>query len=300
MNQDGVKYDVSVVIAAKDEQIHVAEAVRSILGQQDVRLELVFVDDGSTDGTVAIVAQIAKQHPNLRLVSNPGKGKVSAFNYGVSLTQGTWVCIFAGADVMPAGSLAVRWQAVRNVASDRPVVGLCRLVTMSEVKSQDGVVVPKDPNRGGLTGVSYLMDRRALAKLFPVPESLPNEDTWLETGVLHFNLTLVHSGVIGCKWRVHSGNSINMLVPYAEFNRRITPRMRAYRLFLEVQGAELSEESCQRLQAKVACEEGRKSGSLVRILRSGASPVEKLRAISLSSSPMYEIRRRLYGLLSGG
>jgi len=299
MNEDGAKYDVSVVIAAKDEQIHVAEAVRSILEQQGVRFELVFVDDGSTDQTGAIVAEIATWHTNLQLVCNPGKGKVSAFNYGVSLAQGAWVCIFAGDDVMPAGSLAARWQAVKEVASDSPVVGLCRLVTMSEVKSQDGVVVPKDPNRGGLTGVSYLMDQRALEELFPVPESLPNEDTWLETGVLHFNLTLVHSGVIGCKWRVHSGNSINMLVPYSEFNRRITPRMRAYSLFLEEQGAALSQESRRRLQAKVECEEGRKSGNLVRILRSGASPVDKLRAISLSNRLMYEVRRRLYGLLSG-
>jgi hypothetical protein len=64
---------------------------------------------------------------------------------------------------MPEGSLAKRWHAVKDVVADQPVVGLCRLMTMSEDKKSDGHVVPKDPNRGGLTGVSYLMDRRALA-----------------------------------------------------------------------------------------------------------------------------------------
>jgi glycosyltransferase involved in cell wall biosynthesis len=291
--------DISVVIAAKNEAQYVAEAVDSVIAQADVTHELIFIDDASEDDTLAIVSQRADRHANLRVLRNPGKGKVSAFNYGVSQARGAWVCLFAGDDIMPSGSLAARWQAVKHIESAKPVVGLCRLITMSAVKSHDGVVVPKKPNRGGLTGVSYLMDRRAVAKLFPVPDSLPNEDTWLETGVLHFDLTIVHSGVIGCKWRVHAGNSVNMLVPYADFNNRITRRMRAYSLFLSTYGAEIAEESRKRLEAKVECEEGRKSGNALRILRSGASTVEKLRALSLSSRPMYEVRRRLYGLLSG-
>jgi hypothetical protein len=89
---------------------------------------------------------------------------------------------------MPAGSLAERWRAAKDVGSSRPIVGLCRLVTMSDDKKSDGHVVPRDPQRGELTGVSYMMSRGALAVLFPVPEVLPNEDTWLETGVLHHDL----------------------------------------------------------------------------------------------------------------
>lgn len=289
--------DVSVVIAAKNEQKHVAEAVESILSQEGLDFELVFVDDGSTDETLHIVN--GYDDKRLRVLRNPGAGKVSAFNYGVEQAQGKWVCIFAGDDIMPEGSLAKRWHAVKDVVVSQPVVGLSRLVTMSEDKKSHGHVVPKDPNRGGLTGVSYLMDRRALAKLFPVPETLPNEDTWLETAVLHYDLRLVHSGVIGCQWRVHSGNSINMLVPFDEFNRKLTPRMGAYKLFLDMHGPELSAVSRERLEAKVRCEEARRKGSVTGIWRSGASLVERLRAVSLSGKVPYEIRRRLYGLLSG-
>lgn len=288
---------MSVVIAAKNEEKHVREAVSSILAQEGVDFELVFVDDGSTDDTAAIVSNIDDRR--LRLLSNPMSGKVSAFNYGVAHSTGDWVCIFAGDDVMPAGSLSERWRAVKDVRTSRPVIGLCRLITMSEHKPSDGHIVPKDPKRGGLTGVSYLMDREAVAKLFPVPETLPNEDTWLETGVLHFDFELVHSGVIGCQWRVHSGNSINMLVSFHEFDAKLTPRMTAYALFMDMHSGELTDESRRKLAAKVRCEEARKRGSLVGIVGSGATLVEKLRAASLSSSTIYEIRRRLYGLLSG-
>ena len=290
---------VSVIIAARNESQYVADAVESIMAQTGVEFELIFVEDHSTDDTHEIVARIAESHTNLRLVLNPGRGKVQAFNHGVSLAKGEWVCLFAGDDLMPAKSLAARWDAVRSTKAERPVVGLSRLITMSEFRTQDGVVVPKNPNRGGFTGTSYLMGRGAVAKLFPVPETLPNEDTWLETGILHFDFELVHCGVIGNKWRVHAGNSVNMMVPFDQFNSKITSRMIAYSLFLERHGDELSAQSRRALVAKIECEEGRKSGDILRIMRSGASVVERLRAVSMSSAGMYEIRRRLYGLLSG-
>lgn len=289
--------DVSVVIAAKNEAVYVREAVASILAQEHVDFELVFVDDGSTDNTADIVRSF--DDIRVRLLSNTKAGKVSAFNLGVAEAIGDWVCIFAGDDIMPAGSLAERWLAVKDVESDQPVVGLCRLITMSENKKIDGHVVPKDPRRGGLTGVSYLMDRRALGALFPVPENLPNEDTWLETAVLHLDLKLVHSGAIGCRWRVHSGNSINMLVPFDEFNKKLTPRMAAYGQFLEANGSALTANSRAKLEAKVRCEDARKAGNPLKIWLSGATVIERLRAISLSSRIPYEVRRKLYGLLSG-
>lgn len=291
--------DVSVVVAAKNEELHVQEAVASILAQRDVSFELVFVDDGSTDRTYEIVNEFTGDNSNLRLVRNVAAGKVSAFNYGISLAQGKWVAIFAGDDVMPEGSLAERWRAVKDVKSEQPVIGLSRLMQISTIKKMDGVIVPKDPRRGGLTGVSYLMDQRATAKIYPVPDEFPNEDTWTETGVLYFDNCLVHSGVIGCHWRVHMGNSINFLLSFEEFNKRYTPRMRAYAVFLARYGAELTPEKRASLAAKVECEEGRKSGDLLRIARSGATVVERLRAASLSGPMLYGVRRYLYRLLSG-
>lgn len=291
--------DVTVVIAARDEEQFVEEAVRSVAQQQGPSVELVFVDDASKDRTFEIVTALTQELPNIRVVRNPKPGKCAAFNYGVSLAQGQFVCIFAGDDIMPEGSLATRWQAVKGVRSDRPVIGLCRLVSFSEDKRFDGVVVPKNPNRGGLTGVSYLMSRRAVEKMFPVPETLPNEDTWLETAAVFMDMELVHSGVIGCKWRVHSGNSINMTVPFEEFNRKLTPRMAAYQMFLDRHGVEMSERNRILLQAKAKCEDARKSGSVAGILLSGATMGDKLRAVSLSTPLMYTVRRRLFSLLSG-
>jgi glycosyltransferase involved in cell wall biosynthesis len=292
--------DVTVVIAARNEAVHIESAVASVLDQPGVRAEVVVVDDGSTDSTFEIVSRFSASHPNLRLVRNPGSGKNSAFNYGLSLGSGRFACIFAGDDIMPRGSLAQRWEMVRHTSDDRPVVGLCKILTMSANKKFDGHLVPRRPGAGALSGVSPLMNRRALWKMFPVPESLPNEDTWMELAVLHFtDWEIIHSDIVGCAWRVHEGNSINMLSPYDEYNQKITTRLRALSLFHEKHQAELPEQSRRQLEAKVRCEAHRVNGSIVGILTSGVTLVDKLRSLSIVNRRMYEVRRTFFGLLSG-
>ncbi len=291
--------DVTVVIAAKDEERYVEEAVRSVALQRGLSVELVFVDDSSTDRTYEIVSSLAGELPNIRIFRNPRRGKSSAFSYGVSLSNGQFVALFAGDDIMPEGSLAARWRAIKDVRSERPIVGLSRLVSFSEDKRFNGVVVPKDPNRGGLTGTSYLMDRRAISVMFPVPEELPNEDTWLEAAAQFMDMELVHSGVIGCNWRVHAGNSASMNVPFTLFNQRLTIRRAAYKLFLDRNGEKLNNDGRARLIGRVRCEDARKRGNLLGIILSGDDLQDMLRAISLSNALFYAIRQRLYRYLTG-
>src|SRR5690349_18216650 len=106
---DGV--DVSVVMAVKNEQRYLESALRSVCSQSGVSLEVVLVDDGSTDDTHAIASRLLAELPMLKLHRNPGQGKCAAFNFGVRNSRGRFVCLFAGDDIMPEGSLATRWLA---------------------------------------------------------------------------------------------------------------------------------------------------------------------------------------------
>jgi glycosyltransferase involved in cell wall biosynthesis len=290
---------VSVVIAARNEEIYVEEAVRSILTQPGVPMELVFVDDASTDRTLEIVRRLAGEFPNLRVAENPDPGKVRAFNLGIQMAAGEWVCIFSGDDIMPEGSLRARWEAVKDVVSAKPVIGVCKLITLSEDPAQNGRVVPRDPSKGAFSGSCYMMGRAALAKMWPVPTQFPNEDTWLELCAHHFDLEVVHTPVIGCAWRIHANNSINLLVPFKDFNAKYTPRMAAAEVFLEKHHAELSPQSLTELRNRVACETARREGSLLRVLLSGAGLRMKLRAASYVGPRMYSIRQRAYSLFTG-
>lgn len=292
--------DVSVVVAAKNEQIHLRTALESILAQHNIDFELIFVDDCSTDATLNIARDLEASNPRLKVFSNPSSGKCSAFNFGVMQAKGRFVCIFAGDDLMPQGSLAARFSTVSDFNDDQPVVGLCKLTTMSDIKKFDGHLIPRAPGRGALSGVSPLMNQVATHKIFPIPEVLPNEDTWMELAILHMpNWTIVHSDVICCQWRVHTGNSINLMSGFDEFNRKITIRMRANALFHEKYGDELDTKSRERLKGKISCEDHRSRGSMIGILTSNVSFIEKLRALASANAFLYGIRQRFYGIFSG-
>lgn len=288
--------DVSVVLAVRNEAIYIREALSSICSQGGLSFEVIVVDDESTDGTHALASEFAG--PALRVLRNPGRGKVSAFNLGVAESRGDFICLFAGDDIMPPGSLAARWHAVRDRGA--AAVGLCKIQTMCDDARHDGLIIPRRQGRGALSGASPLMGREATARLFPVPESLPNEDTWMELAVTYLpRLNVVHSDMIGCRWRIHEHNSMNLRFDFGTFNSRYTQRMAALSLFRDQHCEELSSEALQELDGLIECEIARAEGSAIGVLRSRAALVPKFRALAYTNAAMYGIRSRLYGLLSG-
>jgi hypothetical protein len=80
---------LSVVIPAYNVAPFVAEAIVSALTQTVAELDVVVVDDGSTDGTAAVVAAIAD--PRLRLVQKPNGGLSSARNAGIRAARAPFV-----------------------------------------------------------------------------------------------------------------------------------------------------------------------------------------------------------------
>ena len=62
---------ISVLIPARNEEANIGRAVESVLANAGVTLELIVLDDQSTDQTAAIVAAMAEQDPRIRLITAP-------------------------------------------------------------------------------------------------------------------------------------------------------------------------------------------------------------------------------------
>jgi cellulose synthase/poly-beta-1,6-N-acetylglucosamine synthase-like glycosyltransferase/peptidoglycan/xylan/chitin deacetylase (PgdA/CDA1 family) len=73
---------VSVVVPAFNEEVGIAAAVRSLLRSDYPTLEVVVVDDGSTDATAEIVAGLGE--PDVTLIRQPNGGKPAALNTGIA------------------------------------------------------------------------------------------------------------------------------------------------------------------------------------------------------------------------
>lgn len=82
---------VDVVIPAYNAAATVGEALRSVLAQSAPDLRVLVIDDGSTDGTAAIVRDIAAQDARVTCVSRPNGGIVAALNAGLALARAPFV-----------------------------------------------------------------------------------------------------------------------------------------------------------------------------------------------------------------
>lgn len=78
----------SVVISSYNYGSFIAEAVDSVLAQSVPALEIVIVDDGSTDGTPALLAERYAHDARLRVIVQPNAGQLSAFVTGVAAACG--------------------------------------------------------------------------------------------------------------------------------------------------------------------------------------------------------------------
>ena len=107
---------VSVVIPSYNHAAFLDEAVRSVLAQTFADLELIVVDDGSTDASLAVLAAIAD--PRLRVVGQSNQGAHAAINHGIALARAEVVAVLNSDDAFPADRLA------RCVAALTPAVSL--------------------------------------------------------------------------------------------------------------------------------------------------------------------------------
>jgi len=93
---------LSIVIPAYNEERRLPPtlaAVRAYLDARNPDAEILVVDDGSRDGTAALVEAVAKEDPRVRLLRNPGnRGKGYSVRHGMLEARGEWI-LFSDADL---------------------------------------------------------------------------------------------------------------------------------------------------------------------------------------------------------
>nr|WP_313290435.1 glycosyltransferase family 2 protein [Stutzerimonas nitrititolerans] len=283
---------VSVVMAVKNEEKYIESAIRSILSQEVPDIELIVVDDNSSDSTADIVRSIALADGRVIFELNPSSGKVSAFKRGYELVQGKYIALFAGDDIMPPGSLAKRLAVIQEMRS--PSVLMSKIRVISEDKKIDGMLIPKKAGRGNPSGASIMFDAEAAKYLMDIPEVLPNEDTWMDFCLTYLPMLYVKShDDVSCFWRVHSGNSITIRDDFQTFNNKFSSRMNVINEFLKKYRGILAAERIFYLQKLACAEEFRRKGQWMNILFSNIALSDKARFLAYSNKYLYSLRKSL-------
>ncbi|WP_279583356.1 glycosyltransferase [Fodinicola feengrottensis] len=94
---------VSVIVPAYNEKEGIAQTLQSLAASAHPEIEVIVIDDGSTDGTAQIARALAL--PDVRVVSIPNGGKANALNHGLELARHDLVVMLDGDTVFEAATI---------------------------------------------------------------------------------------------------------------------------------------------------------------------------------------------------
>lgn len=149
---------VSVLMAAHDAAAIVAESLDSVLRQEGVDLEVVVVNDGSTDGTADRIRAV--RDPRIRLLDQPRRGQSAALNAAFAASRGAFIKHIDADDLLAPGHLAAQRAALGDEAG---AICSCRWGYFLERPGSHSVV-PDESCRAYADPMDWIVDALSVGR----------------------------------------------------------------------------------------------------------------------------------------
>ncbi len=183
---------ISVIVPVYNVQAYLAQCVESIQLQTYTNLEIVLVDDGSTDGSGDMCDELSREDARIMAVHKENGGLSDARNYGVSVSKGDYIAFVDSDDYISPVFVEVLYRALKQCGSKVAAVpGGCYFhdgdeatldVNLHRLIEQETVEVAEiDYQRGMLyqkvtTGAPWRLYAREVVETHPFPVGLLYED----------------------------------------------------------------------------------------------------------------------------
>lgn len=134
---------VSVIIPVYNVEKYLYKCVDSVINQTYKNLEIILVDDGSSDNSPQICDEYAKSDERIKVIHKINEGVSVARNVGISVASGEYVCFFDSDDFVEEDVLEKMLDAIEEKAYDVCVCGYSVDIYNKEgEKESTGEVVP--------------------------------------------------------------------------------------------------------------------------------------------------------------
>lgn len=166
--------DITCVIPTYNDRVNLGRAVQSVLGQADVQVELILVDDCSNVETRTYIEQLAQSDPRIRtffLPVNGGQGR--ARNIGATLAQGRCVTFLDQDDEHAPGWYRAGLDYMAQFPTMGALSGMARVIDLPERLGIDET----DPRVYGLTFI-FATNVIMFKSVFMASGGFPTEPIW--------------------------------------------------------------------------------------------------------------------------
>lgn len=161
---------LSIIIPVYNTQDYLADAVSSVAGRYEDIIEILLIDDGSTDNSGAICDKYAKEYKNIRTIHQKNQGLSMTRNIGIKKAHGEYVSFLDSDDMLVPESLK-KILEITDSGVDLIVGNYKKFQSIHEIKniSEDFIGIPARNdllseiiNGGGLLGLSSVIIKRKL------------------------------------------------------------------------------------------------------------------------------------------
>lgn len=114
---------ISIVVPAYNAQRTIIRCLDSLVSQENVNIEVIVVDDGSTDSTSIILDEYSASHERVKVIHVLNGGPAKARNIGLSHSSGEYITFCDADDWLDGGCLSIATECARRYSADIVVFG---------------------------------------------------------------------------------------------------------------------------------------------------------------------------------
>jgi glycosyltransferase involved in cell wall biosynthesis len=197
---------ISVIIPVYNGGAFLAEAVSSIVRQNYDPLEIIIIDDGSTDDTAAI----AKNFREATYVYQENKGAAAARNHGLRIAQGELVCFLDADDLWTDNKITLQLSYFEKLPSTEVVIAYTQRMQLREIKNKQHIFQNYSEPVLVMGFVASMMRRSIFDKVGFIDETFRHCEDWdwfMKAKELGISM-IVHRDVVTF-YRRHDSNTSN-------------------------------------------------------------------------------------------
>ena len=117
---------ISVVIPVYNRQNYISDCIKSVLDSTYPNIEIIIVNDGSTDRSLSICKYYAKKDRRIRIISQKNSGPSKARNVGTRAAKGKYIAYVDSDDTVHKELYSVLYENIKRYDSDIATIGMVK------------------------------------------------------------------------------------------------------------------------------------------------------------------------------
>lgn len=114
---------VSIIVPAYNVEKYIFDTIKTIEVQTYKNIEIIIVNDGSTDNTLKICQELAKENKNIKLINQSNKGVSEARNKGIEMATGEYIAFIDSDDLLEKDMIELLVKGLEEFNADISICG---------------------------------------------------------------------------------------------------------------------------------------------------------------------------------